>query len=292
MIDKKTKKGKELVWQDKTTFELTITITASTIKSKYQEILKEAAKTIDLPGFRKGKAPLNLVEEKLNRDIIYQKTLEKALPKEYQEAIKRHQLSPIMEPKISLVSAKEGEDWVFKAVSCILPEINLPDYKAEIKKINAKEKIWIPGKSSEEKPTAEQQEREKQERLENIIKKILEMSMLEIPKLLVEAEVNKKLSSLVDQVQKADMSIDQYLKSKGTTIEKLKSQYQKEVEESIKIELILEKIADQEKIKVEKEEIEKILQRDKGEKNKPKPNPYLLAQVLRRQKTLVHLLNL
>jgi len=291
MDDRKTGSVEELVWQDKNTFELTITIPSSTIKSKYQEELNEVAKTVDLAGFRKGKAPLNLVEEKLSKDAIYQKALEKALPEAYSNAVKKHNLSPIIEPRISLVSAKEDKDWVFKATSCILPEIIIPNYQAEIKKINAKGKIWTPGKDSE-KPTPEQEEKEKQERLQLILQKILEITKLEIPKLLVDSEVNKKLSSLVDQVQKAGMTIDQYLESKKITIEKLKESYQKEVEESIKIELLLEKIADQEKIQVEDKEIEKILAGAKEQKNAPQPNPYLLAQVLRRQKTLVHLLNL
>jgi FKBP-type peptidyl-prolyl cis-trans isomerase (trigger factor) len=291
MADKKSQAVDGIVWQDKSSFELTITIANSTIKSKYQESLKEEAKSLDLPGFRKGKAPLNLVEEKLGKDVIYQKALEKTLPEAYSEAIKKHNLSPIIEPKISLVSAKKDEDWVFKAVSCILPEISLPDYQSEIKKINSKGKIWTPGKDSQ-KPTAEQEEKEKQERLQLILKKILEITKFEIPKLLVDAEVNKKLSSLVDQVQKAGMTIDQYLESKKTTIEKLKESYKNEIEESIKIELILEKIADQEKIQVEDKEIEKILEGAKEQKNNPQPNPYLLAQIIRRQKTLAQLLNL
>ena len=281
----------EVSWQDKNTFELTITIPAATIKAGYQEALKQAAKEIDLPGFRKGKAPLNLVEEKISKDAVYQKTLEKILPETYSLAIKKHQLSPIIEPQISLVSANEGKDWIFKAISCQLPEIVLTDYKGEIKKINAKEKIWTPGKDTK-KPTPEKEEQEKQERLQLILKKIIEVVKLEIPKLLIEAEVNKKLSSLVDQVQKTGMTIDQYMATKKMAIDQLKEQYKKEIEESIKIELILEKIANEERIQVEKEEIEKIVGSVKQEESASQPNPYLIAQVLRRQKTLVHLLNL
>ncbi len=291
MTDKKKTNNNDISWQDKNTFELTITIPAATIKTKYQDALKEAAQTIDLPGFRKGKVPLNLAEEKISKDVIYQKALEKILPESYSQEIKKHQLSPIIEPKISLISAKEGEDWVFKAVSCRLPEIVLTDYKEEIKKINAKEKIWTPGKETE-KPTPEQEEQEKQERLQLILKKIIDVVKLEIPKLLIETEVNKKLSSLIDQVQKTGMTIDQYLTTKQLTIDQLKANYQKEVEEGIKIELILEKIANEEKIQVENQEIEKIVENAKQEKTTSQPNQYLIAQVLRRQKTLVHLLNL
>ncbi|MFH1601353.1 MAG: trigger factor [Candidatus Shapirobacteria bacterium] len=278
----------ELKWLDKSTFELNATISQEKIEKEYQKALKELAQNVSLPGFRKGKAPWSQIEKKLGKEAIYQEVIKKAIPQVYQEAITEHHLKPIAEPKVSLVSAKEKKDWKVKIVSCILPHIGLGKYKEEIRKLSASAKIWTPGKETKE-PAPEKKQKQEEERLSLVIKKLLEVVKTELPSFLIESEEQKRMVSLIDQLQKANLTIDQYLSTKNQTIEQLKGEIVKQIKSDWTLELVLEEIADQEKIQVSQEDLQKALAKGKKE---PKVNPYLLARFLRRQKTLEFLLSL
>jgi trigger factor len=276
-----------LSWQDKATFTLKITIPAARIKKVRQQAIKELAKAASVPGFRKGKAPAELIEKKINEEQLFQKILEKILPEAYLESIKQHKLTPIIEPKITLEKVKQGEDWVIKAVACQYPQVNLNNYKEAVRKLNAAKKIWTPGK--EEKP--EEKAKNSEEQLQKIIELLLKKIKVEIPQIMIEKEVEDKLISLVDQLQKTGLTLDQYLVRTGKSLEAIKEEYKKQAEEKWSLEFILTKIADQEKIQVSDNEIKAVLEKQQPQGTQ-QINPYLLAQLLRRQKTLEYLMAL
>jgi len=290
-MKKKTDKKEKfaLSWPEKATFELTITIPKEEIKKEYQQALKAVATSVSLPGFRKGKAPLSVVEEKVGKQTILGELVKRLIPRLYQEALTVHHLHPILDPKVQLISTQEGKDWVVKITSCVMPEIKLGNYKEEIKKINAKAKIWTPEKG-EKQPSPEQQQQEKEARLQTILQKLMETVPVQIPSLLIETEVQKKLVQLIDQLQKAGLTIEQYLQTKGQTMEEFKGELARQIGQEWKLEFILTQIAEKEKITVDKEELEAYLKREKEQT--AGVNPYLLAQLLRRQKTIEYLLNL
>ena len=66
----------------------------------YESVVKEAVAGAELPGFRKGKAPRNLVEPKLDRNQTLNHTLSHLIPKEYAAAVKEHSLKPLLNPKL------------------------------------------------------------------------------------------------------------------------------------------------------------------------------------------------
>jgi len=282
-----------LSWQDESTFELTITIPLKEIKASYQKSLEEIAKQAQLSGFRPGKAPKELVEKQVGKETIYKKAIETIIPDAYQEALKKNNLRPILEPKITLVSAEEDKDWVFKASSCQMPKVELGNYKEEVHKAIPQAKIWTPEKGTKE-PSEQDKEKEKQERFEQIIKKLIEVAKVGISPLLIDAESSKKLVSLIDQLQKAGLSIDQYASTKGMSVESLREEYRKQAEMELKLEFILQQIADEEGIKVEEKELNQIVENAKKQSaDKGKSlNIYLVAQILRRQKTIDYLAHL
>lgn len=263
-------------------FEIKIVIPAKIVAEGYQKILKAEKGRTTIKGFRKGQAPLELVEKKLGKDFIYQQLIQKIINDAYLEAIKKHDLKPIIPPKVSLISAEEGKDWQIKITSCETPEVKLGQLKEEVQKSNAKDKIWIPKKGKEGKENKDQA-REKEQRIQQIISLILKTVTINLPKALIDYELTRKLSNLIDQLQKVGLTIDQYLNSKGITIDQLKEYYRQEIEANWKIELALEKIAEENKIEVSKEEVQKL---------QKTVNPYLASRLLRREKALEHLLNL
>jgi len=268
--------------QENGTIKVTITLPKADITKAREEVVEQLVKTADLPGFRKGKAPKKLVEEKLNEDQVREEILKKLIPPAYTKAVQEHNLKPIMNPKLHVEKIELGADWVFHAFTCEMPDIDLGKYKDAVGKINAKSKIVIPGKE-QQKPS-----------MDEIMKAILESVKTKVPSILIEQEADRLVAQLLDDIKKLGLSLDQYLASTNRTPESLKAEYASKAEGDIKLEFVLQKIAESEKITVEPKEIDEAIQKanDPKEKQNLEANRYLLASILRQQKTLDFLTNL
>ena len=266
------------------TIKLTITVPLADLKKARDEVVEELTKGVTLPGFRKGKAPKKLVEEKLDQDKIKEEVLKKVLPKGYTETVKEHNLRPIINPKIHIIELDTTyqKDWQFEAFTCEMPEIALGNYKDGIKKVTAKTKIIIPGKQPQEP------------NMEDLMKTLLESVTVKIPKILADGEVERLLSQMLDEVKKLGLTLDQYLASTGKTPEILRKEYEEKAINDITLEFALQKIAGEEKITVEEKEIEEAIRKapEEAERKRLEDNRYLLASILRQQKTLDFLKNL
>lgn len=273
------------------TVKLTITIPQKRVAEIREQVLKTALAQVEVPGFRKGKAPKKLAEEKLDKKKLVEQAAAKLVPEAYQEAIQKENIKPIVNPQIKLLSALEDKDWQIEVLTCEAPEIKLEEYKEEIKKVNAAGKIWTPGTAETRKKKGDTESKE--ERLQKILNALLSREAA-VPALLIENELNRRLSTLINKTEKLGMTLEQYLTSTNQTAESLRENYKKSGEEFWKLELILNKIADEEKISVDQAEIDKVINQTKNEKEKKalENQKYFLAQVLRRQKTLDFLLGL
>ena len=272
------------------TIELTITIPWQRVKIAYEKTLAASAKKTEIKGFRKGKAPQKLVEEKLGKPAVYEKVLQSLVPEVYLEAVKEQEVKPILNPQIKVISLKEGKAWQVKAITCELPEIKLGDYQGEVKKALAAEKIWVPGKGAKNPAQTDEQ------KLAKIFKALLEAVGVNIPSILIEDEVNRMLSRLVDQTGRLGLTIDQYLVSAGKTSDQLKEEYRRQAEKTLKLEFILSAIANQEKITVTEAAIEKMIEVTPDEKTKkaldtPQQKIYL-RQLLRKRQVIDGLMKL
>jgi len=233
--------------------ELTITIPWKRVKGVYDKVLEKFIEQTEIKGFRKGKAPKKLVEEKVGKETLYEETLKELIPQVYLEAIQEHKLQPVVNPQLKLTSALWGKDWQVVATTCEIPEVKLGDYKGEIRKALAVEKIWVPGKDKKEKkPNTEN-------KLEKIFKTLLETCQLQVPELLIEDEVNRMLSRLIDQTSRLGLTVEEYLNSQKKTAEELKEEYRQQAQQTLKLEFILSAIADEQKIQVSDEEVEKMI---------------------------------
>lgn len=271
-----------LARQDDGTIQLTITIGWDLVKKTQAEVIEGYVKSAELPGFRQGKAPKKLVEEKIDKDHLREDTLKKLLPEAYVEAVKEHNLRPILNPKIHVQKLENDKDWEFTAFTAEAPEITLGDYKDAVKKVTAKAKIVVPGK--EQAPTS----------FEEIAKAVLETVKIQIPKIIIDQEVDRLLAQTLDEVKRLGLTLDQYLASTGRNSETLRQEYEKKAENDIKLEFVLQKIAETEKINVEDKEIDEAIAQAKtdAEKQNLQNNRYLLASIIRQQKTLDFLRNL
>lgn len=266
------------------TIELTITVPWEDVKKTYEHVVNEFIEELELPGFRKGKAPRNLAVEKLDQNKVYDHILRDIVPQVYSQAVKDEKLTPIISPRIEVIDFGEEKPLQFKALLCEKPKVELGDYKTAIGKLKVEPKIWLPGQEkTEEKPAKIS--------IDKILQAVLESSSVSVPDLLVEDEANRLLSRLIDQTQKLGMTIEQYLLAEGKTSESLKAEYATQARQTLKLEFILDTVADKENIKVTDEQIEKIITETKDPKEKEtlKTQKYYLAALLRKQQTLAEL---
>lgn len=282
--------------QPKNTVEVNLIIPFADIKKESEEAFTRLQKELTVEGFRKGKVPVPIAQKNLTQDAIYQEMIKVLLPRIYDEIIRKESFKPIISPSIDLVKAKEGEDWEIKIKVAEKPLVDLINYKKAVKDVKTKSKkddIWVPGKDvdASTKPTAEQ---EKSKLLNQILEAILKEVKVEISDLVIDQELNYRLSRLVDDVEKIGLTTDSYLKSKNLTMDQLKAGFKREIEDTYKLEFVLSEIADKENIKVEKEDLDKLLANIKDEKERKaaEANSYYYASIIRKQKTLDFILAL
>ena len=273
--------------------ELTIKIPPAEIERVYQDTLASLAKEVGIKGFRKGAAPLKLVEEKLGRTFILRKASESLIVIAYLQAIKKHKLTPIADPKLTKAVTPEKGEWQLTFKVPLLPQVELPDdYLYQLaKRVKNETKIITP---DEAKETQKSEEAKKQERLNKILTTLIEIGKVDLPEVIIETEVNKRLAGLVDQVQKLQMSLDDYLKSKGITGDQLRQSLRKQVEEEYKLDFLLAEVAKKEKIEVSEKEIESILAKEPQrplDKNRRQEEENYVRNLLLRSKILSFLLD-
>lgn len=264
------------------TITLHIKIPQTDVKKATEEVMADTVKTADMKGFRKGKAPKKLVEESTDPAKLREEVLKRLLPKYYMETVQAENLRPIVNPKIHVDKLDDGSDWEFTATTAEMPDVKLGKYKEAVKALTAKSKIVVPGK--EEKPTP----------VEEILKIVADNTTATVPSIMAEAEADKHLAQTLDEIKKLGLTLDQYLQSTGKTPNDLRAEYEKKAAEELKLEFALAKIADDEKIQVQPEEIEKTIEgaQNPQEKANMQANRYLIASFLRQQKTLAFLKSL
>ncbi|MEK7186045.1 MAG: trigger factor [Patescibacteria group bacterium] len=268
--------------EDDGTIILNISIPQTLIKKTTAEIVDQTVKSANVPGFRKGKAPKKIVSERIDKEKIKEEVLKKLLPESYANAVKKHDIKPIINPRIHVEELADDKDWKFTASVCEAPRIDLNGYKENIKKITAKSKIIIPGKEKQE-PS-----------LDEIIGELQKSVKVNISKIIVEQEVERLLAQMLDEIKRLGLTLDQYLASTKKTVEDLKKDFEEKATRDISLEFTLQKIAEEEKVTVEETEIQEAINKakDEAEKKNLETNRYLLASIIRQQKTLDFLKNL
>jgi trigger factor len=114
--------------------------------------IRKLANEVRIPGFRKGKAPRQVLEARVGADQIREATIQEAVPALFREAISETDVQPLTLPDIEVTSYDEAEGLKFDAVIEVRPEINLPDFSS----------------ISVERPSAEVTDKEVEEQLERL----------------------------------------------------------------------------------------------------------------------------
>ncbi|EON82968.1 trigger factor [Staphylococcus epidermidis 528m] len=88
-----------------------------------------------MPGFRKGKVPRPIFEQRFGVEALYQDAVDILLPEAYGEAIEETEINPVAQPEVNVTQIEKGKDFIFEATVTVEPEVKLGDYKGlEIEK--------------------------------------------------------------------------------------------------------------------------------------------------------------
>lgn len=109
--------------------KLNIEIPAKTAVDEYNKAVRKVSEYVNIPGFRKGKAPRNLVEQHVGVDRIKHEALEKLLPAAFKEAIIQNKLDVISQPQVESYDFEVGKDLKVIATVELRPEVKLGEYK-------------------------------------------------------------------------------------------------------------------------------------------------------------------
>lgn len=124
---------------DKSEVEITGKIEASVFASYEEKALHKINDKVELQGFRKGKAPLDVIRKNVPEMELLEEMAEAALYDNYMKILEDNKIDAIGRPQISITKIGKGSDLEFKITTAVLPEIKLGDYKNIAKKENSKE---------------------------------------------------------------------------------------------------------------------------------------------------------
>ena len=108
---------------------LTIEVPAEELDKGIKAACKSLANRVNIPGFRKGKAPRRILEMNIGKEAILDEAFDRVAQKAFDEALKQENLDPVDRPQVDIVTLEEGKDVVFKATITPVPEVTLGEYK-------------------------------------------------------------------------------------------------------------------------------------------------------------------
>ncbi len=123
---------------EKSMAKLTIEVAADEFEAALNKAYQKSKNKINLPGFRKGKAPRAMIEKMYGAGIFVEDAANIIIPDAYESAAKESELEIVAQPEIAVEQAEKGKPFIFTATVAIMPDVTLGDYKGiEVEKKEA-----------------------------------------------------------------------------------------------------------------------------------------------------------
>ena len=107
---------------------LEVEVDAGQLDSAMEQAYRKLVRTVNVPGFRKGKVPRIVFENFVGKAALYNEAVEIVVPEAYTEAVKETGVEPVAQPQVDLVQVEEGKPVKFKATVRVKPEVDLGQY--------------------------------------------------------------------------------------------------------------------------------------------------------------------
>lgn len=114
--------------QSATRVKITVEVPFDELKPEFDKAHEALSQQVQIPGFRKGKAPAKLIEARVGRGPILEQVLNEMVPSRYGQAVEEHDLKVIGQPEVDVTKLEDGDVVEFTAEVDVRPEIELPDF--------------------------------------------------------------------------------------------------------------------------------------------------------------------
>jgi trigger factor len=108
---------------------LEVEIPQPEVDKAFDRAYQRLANKVNIPGFRKGKAPRKILEARLGKEALADEAFELLAPQAYSKALDEQQVEPVSRPNIDVVQLEQGQPFIFKATVVAKPEVTLGEYK-------------------------------------------------------------------------------------------------------------------------------------------------------------------
>lgn len=108
--------------------KITVEVPFEELKPEFDKAYASLAQQVNMPGFRKGKAPAKLLEARLGRGMVLDQVINEMLPSRYSQAVDEHDLKVLSQPDIDITELEDGKHVIFTAEVDVRPEIDVPDF--------------------------------------------------------------------------------------------------------------------------------------------------------------------
>lgn len=302
--------------------EIIGTITAEKMSLMREKAIKKLKESIEIPGFRKGNAPDNLIAQKVGEGSLLEEAAEIALNEEYPNILEENKIDAIGRPEITITKIGVGSDMEFKIKTSLMPEVKLADYKKIAKKILSEDEKAIEVEEKEvedviktlreniahekvhaeagggkehnhreitdadlpeindefvkmlgdfknvedfklkikENLKQEKEIKEKDKRRTSVLEKIIDESNIDLPKIIIDGELDKMLAQFQDDIGRSGMNFEDYLKHIKKTEEDLKKEWRETAIKRAKSQVILNNIAKDESLSPKEDDIKKEME--------------------------------
>ena len=276
--------------------DVIITVPWADIEPRWNEMSAKLASEVEIPGFRKGQAPANLVEPKIASNL-QQETLKLVMPQALIEALQGSEIVPIDYPQYNVTSFAKGQSLTFTARVTIRPIVKVGNYKilnskrplvkqitdADVQKViddlynrwkarnpqNAQAPMddtfakGVGAESLADLKTKIKTDLENEAKYNNeldyeesILQEVEKVTNVDIPEVLIQDEMNRMMLSLQRNVSDRGMLLEEYLKTQNKTMDQLKAEWRPQAERNVRMELGLSEIARMENVNITDEELQ------------------------------------
>lgn len=110
-----------------TRVKLAVEVPYAELEPVLKKAYRDVAQQVDIPGFRRGKAPAAVIDQRLGKGVVLNEAVQEAIPQQLVAAIREHEVKTLGRPQVENVEVADGEPLRFTAEVDVRPEIELPD---------------------------------------------------------------------------------------------------------------------------------------------------------------------
>ena len=114
---------------EKSRVKLTVDVPLEEVDTAYKRAVRRVSDKVNIPGFRRGRAPQALVERHAGVESVFREALDRLVPEAYAEAVNQTEIQPVGNPELELLQAEKDQAVSFAATVPVKPEVDTGDYR-------------------------------------------------------------------------------------------------------------------------------------------------------------------